>query len=88
MSGAISGSNKSNLVWKITAVVFVILTIGASTLAYYYYGQNQNKISNAANANNYYSQWQADETKISSLNQQISSDQSQIQSLNNQISQL
>ncbi len=76
--------------WRITSIVFIILTVGASAAAYYYYGQNQNNISNTisktADRNYYYSQWQADESKISSLNQQITTDQTQITADESQIS--
>lgn len=81
---------KKSIAWKIVGVTFIILTIGASGLAYYYYGQTQTNISNTADANSkassYYAQWQSDENKISYLNHQISSNQSQIQTLNAQIS--
>lgn len=40
-----------NLRWKVVSVVFMILTIGASTLAYYYYQQTQTKISDASTLN-------------------------------------
>jgi len=84
MSAPVSGSNKSNIGWKASAIVFIFLTIGASALAYYYYAQNQNNVSNyvskTADSNFYYSQWQSDESKISDLNQQISADNSQIAS--------
>ena len=81
-SSASSESKRSNFSWKVIAIVFIVLTIGASALAYFYYGQNQNNISNSvsntADRNYYYSQWQSDESKITSLNQQISFDNSQI----------
>lgn len=40
-----------NLVWKVTSVVFIILTIGASTTAFYYYQQTQTKVSDASSLN-------------------------------------
>lgn len=75
MSNITSKSNSGKLEWKVVAFVFIAIAVGASTLAYYYYGQAQTKASEASsansNSNNYYSQWQADESKISNLNQQL-----------------
>jgi uncharacterized coiled-coil protein SlyX len=48
----------SVFVWKVAAVVFIILTIGASSGAYYYYGQTQIKASEDATLNNQVQQLQ------------------------------
>jgi hypothetical protein len=69
--------------WKVAAAVFLVLTVGASGIAYYYYGQNQENIKRAS-GQDYYSQWQADETKISDLKTQIATDQQTIQYWKNQ----
>ena len=82
MSSTSSESKKRTLGWKIAGVVFILLTVGASALAYYYYGQNQNNINksilNAADRDRYNAQWQSDESTIATMNLQISSDNSQI----------
>jgi hypothetical protein len=75
------------LAWKVVAVVFVILTIGTSGAAYYYYQQTQTKISNDFGLNNQIQQLQAwldgNKTQAADYQAKISKLQSQLEVLGN-----
>jgi len=73
------------LSYKLTVIILLATTVGASAIATYYYGQQNLKISQASDLNAQSSQLQS---HINDLNSQIASLNNQINSLNTQISQL
>src|SRR6266478_6905848 len=101
MPGTVSQerSARSSLGWKATAVLFIILTIGASGFAYYYYGQTQTKISGDASLNSQIQQLQSwlngNKTSIDKLRDQLdtlgklnATHTVELQELNSQIADL
>ncbi len=101
MPGTVSQerSARSSLGWKATAVLFIILTIGASGFAYYYYGQTQTKISGDASLNSQIQQLQSwlngNKTSIDKLRGQLdrlgklnATHTVELQELNSQIADL
>jgi Skp family chaperone for outer membrane proteins len=68
-------SAKSSPSWKVVAVMFIILTIEVSGVAYYYYAQTQTKVSGDASLNAQIQQMQTwlngNKTQIGNLQTQL-----------------